>query len=239
GSSGRTHALAQLTIREVPAHRVAEGVGIARGNEQAVDAVAHDLADAACLHREHGRADREGLGDGVREVLPARGEDRRVRSAEELDDTLARQGAEEANAAVDAQLVRARLERPAIGALTGDHELHAVRASDRFERAAERFLRRQPARERDRRAVEAEAPLQLAASRNVVERGHRVRENAHERGGDAPTDRELAQVRARTEHVRSAPKLDVTRETKRGGRDAAAAALELVDVPAHEPAAPP
>ena len=101
----------------------AERASVAERNEQPVLAVGHDLGDAAGRRREHRRADGERLDDRVREVLPARREDRRVGGGEELDDALARQRTEEAHALAEPELGdialeprRARRRRPRSGA---------------------------------------------------------------------------------------------------------------------------
>ena len=74
---------------------------------------------------------------------------------------LARLCADERHAVADSQLAGSRLERFALGALAGDHELHSARACDRLERAAERLLRRQTPGEGERRAVQAESSAKL------------------------------------------------------------------------------
>src|SRR5439155_24989648 len=99
--SSAAQLLTKLVVGEVTPDRLAERGSVSSRDEQPVDAVVDDFRDAARLHREHGRSDGESLDNGVREVLPARGKDRRVGGTEELDDALARLCSEKRDSLAD------------------------------------------------------------------------------------------------------------------------------------------
>src|SRR5439155_21191049 len=132
--------LAQLSVAEEAAHHLRVRVRVPGLDEEAVDAVPDDLCNAARRRRQHGRPRGERLDDGVREVLPARREDRRVGGAEQLDDPLARQRTEEADALLQPELAHTSLERRALVALARDHERDAVDLRERLECDPERLL---------------------------------------------------------------------------------------------------
>ena len=149
----------QLRRAEQPLERVAEGLRRARRHEQPVDAVDDDLADPADGRRDERRADGERLDRRVREVLPVAGEDRRLRAGQGLQHLVARQRADEANAAVQAGSARVLLEPGAVGAVADDGQLGVRHVRERVEGDVHRLLARQPAGE------DEAAPLGLVAAR--------------------------------------------------------------------------
>src|SRR5207247_4640645 len=187
---------------------------------------------------EHGGPDRKRLDDRVREVLPARRQDRRVGCAEELDDPAARLRAEEANASIQAEIARLLLERLTIGPLARDDEADPLDRGERLERAPERLLGGEPARERERRAVQAELAAEDVARLEVANLRRRVRQDADSIVRHSPRQHEVAQVRAGTEDVRRVAQLEVPRAPEQPRRRAAAAGLKVLDVTFDETAPP-
>ena len=202
----------------------------------------HDhLGDAARPRREHGRADGQRLDDGVREVLPARGEDRRVGGAEELEHA-ARAAAGRGSARGRRSRARRRAWRAARG--RAPRRRPAARRRPRWRPRGSRRPSDFCAVSRPAKASVApltpSAPLELASrAGQVARRRRRVRQHRDALRRHAPGDGELAQPRARAEDVRRAAQLGVARAARRRSRlEAAAARLELLHLAA-DGAAPP
>src|SRR5205814_871344 len=112
---------------------------------------------------------RKCLDDRVREVLPRRREQRRVSGTEELEHLAARERPEEARVAEP-------LERRSIRTVAGDEQRN-ICAPRGLDADIERLLRRQPARECERRSVDAQLPSQLLAWAQRRQRRRRVRQH--------------------------------------------------------------
>ncbi len=87
----------------------------------------------------------------MREVLPRGGEDDGVDAPEEREHALARLRAEEPDAAVEAELAGAGLERRALLAVSGHRERRVLHLREGGERGPDVLRRGQPAGERERR----------------------------------------------------------------------------------------
>src|ERR1700675_2757611 len=161
----RPQAASQLLVADVAADRIAERACVTDRHKQPVLPVPYDLRDSARSRREHGRPNCERLDDRVREVLPARRENRRVCRREELEYALARLRTEEANPTPEAKLRDGSLERRLLVSLAGKDERDGVDTRERLECDAKRLLRRNASGERKRRPRHAERAAQLLARR--------------------------------------------------------------------------
>ena len=161
----------------------------------------HDLWNTADRRRDHGSPDRERLDRGVREVLPARRQEQRVRRAQQVEHALARLGAEEAHASVEAELGRAPLQPHALLPVARDDERDALEWRQRLERDAERLRGRQPSGEHERRAGEAELGAERLGIAQRRQLGRRVREHRDARRIESPAEDDPPQELARREDV--------------------------------------
>ena len=119
---GRPQPFPQALVREEASDRGRERLRVAGRHEQAVLAVRDDLGDSADAGRDHGRADREPLDHGVREVLPPGREHLGVGGGEQLEDGLPRLRAQEAHAVPEAELGDEGVQPSAVRPVAGDHE---------------------------------------------------------------------------------------------------------------------
>src|SRR5207244_8554581 len=143
--------------------------------------------------RADGRTDAESLRDRGREVVPPGGQQRRVGGADELEDTLARERAEEAGTAVEAELARPLLERDPLVAVADDEERHTVDACESLERRRQALLRAEPPCEQERVSFEAVLAPQQLALRQLRSGRRRVGDHGQARRREAPRERDPPQ----------------------------------------------
>jgi hypothetical protein len=203
GSRRSRQPLAQVGVVEEAADRPGQGLRVARRDQQAVLPVGDDLAHAADVGRDRGRPHGERLDEGVREVLPGRGEKRRVGATEERQHLVTGQRAQEANAAVQTQLVRPGLESGALVAVACQLQLDLGHPGDRVERDPERLGGGQAAGEREQRPL----PASTLGKRRQGRR--RVRQDRDSFLGHAPAEHEAGEEGAGADDVRGPAELSV------------------------------
>ena len=206
---------------------------VARLDEQAVRAVARRSRRHRRPRRDHRRADRERLDDRVREVLPGRGEQRRV----------ARRGRGRAPAARGCgPRKRARTRGSSSAARrssAGRSGPSPTTTSDTSSVTRERLecdVRAPSAPSavpRRRATAPVHAELRAARSRGLGERRQRTASGSAARSrasaGTPQPNRELAEVVARAEDVRGAANLTIPRGAERPSPKAAMRCLELFE----------
>ena len=108
------------------------------------------------------------------------------------------------------------LQASPVGTVADDREMGLGHRRQRLEGEPEILLRRQPAREHQRRTRFEVGRL------DIVHVGRRVRQQRDVLGVGTPGDRELDHVRARTDDMGRMPNADVSHRTQAGSADAVA-----------------
>ena len=137
----------------------------------------------------------------MREVLPGRREERRVRRAEEREHVVAAERAEKANAAVEIELGDAPADVRQVRPVAGDEQRDVVDLQERGERHPESLLLRDPPRKREHRPLHPEPRPSLVAARKRRKRRRRVRQHRDPLPRNPPLDRKLGEVATRTDEV--------------------------------------
>ena len=167
----------------------------------------------------------------MREVLPGGREHGGVGGAEEAKHRLAWDAAEKAHTRVEAELERAPLESRPFWPVARDHERHVRHPPERLEQDADRLLRAEPSGEHEDVAVELELGTKLLARRHRRDRGCGIGQNRHAPCVEPPTQRDIAEVRARAEDVSRSLERRVPRRAEEAQPTASSDALELVERP--------